>query len=505
MPSTPFRLARLGRSLAAALALLGVGAGIATAQPRSDVVVGMAIEPAGLDPTAAAPVAIGQVVWQNVFEGLTRIDGEGRVRPQLATSWTISPDGLVYTFALAQGVSFSNGAPFSAETAKFSLDRMRAADSTNPQKQFLASVASVEARDAGTLVVTLSKPAANFLFWLGWPAAVMVEPGSAATNRTAPVGTGPFKLGEWRQGDRLTLVRNETYWNAAEAPKLDGATFRFIADPQAQAAALESGDVDAFPEFGAPELYSGLEGNDRFETVVGVTELKVVAGLNGRAKPLNDVRVRQALMMAVDRASLVEGAYSGYGTPIGSHYTPNDPGYRDLTGVHPYDPEKARALLAEAGYPDGFSLTIKTPQMAYATRSSEILQAMLAEIGVTLTVAPTEFPAAWVDQVLTRHDFEMTIVAHAEPLDIAIYGRDNYYFGYDNADFKAAIAAAETSLDEERRLEAYGTAQEILARDVPALFLFVMPKLGVWDARLQGLWHDEPIPANDLTDVSWRE
>ncbi|WAJ30390.1 ABC transporter substrate-binding protein [Antarcticirhabdus aurantiaca] len=499
------RLARLGRATAAALALLGVGTGATLAQPRSDIVVGMAIEPAGLDPTVAAPVAIGQVVWQNVFEGLTRIDGEGRIQPQLAKSWTVSPDGLVYTFDLAENVTFSNGVPFDAGTAKFSLDRMRATDSTNPQKQFLANVVSTEARDPKTLVVTLSKPAANLLFWLAWPASVMVEPGSAATNRTQPVGTGPFKLGEWRQGDRLTLVRNETYWNAADAPKLDGATFRFIADPQAQAAALQSGDVDAFPEFGAPELYAGLETDDRFETVVGVTELKVVAGLNNRIKPLDDPRVRQALMMAVDRASLVEGAYSGYGTPIGSHYTPNDPGFRDLTAVHAYDPEKARALLAEAGYPDGFALSIKTPQMAYATRSAEILQAMLAEIGVTLTIVPTEFPAAWVDQVLTRHDFEMTIVAHAEPLDIAIYGRDNYYFGYDDAQFKAAIASAETSLDEEKRLEAYGTAQEILARDVPALFLFVMPKLGVWDARIEGLWHDEPIPANDLTSVSWRE
>ncbi|KAA0970911.1 ABC transporter substrate-binding protein [Aureimonas fodinaquatilis] len=487
--------------LAAALAV-GLSA-TALAAPRDDVTIGMTIEPTGMDPTAAAPVAIGQVVWQNLFQGLTRIDEKGAVEPQLAKSWEISADGLQYTFHLQDNVQFHNGAAFNAQTAKFSLDRARGDQSTNPQKQFFAAIEAVETPDDNTLLVRLSEPAGNLLYWLAWPASVMVEPGSADANRTNPIGTGPFSFGEWRQGDRATLERFDGYWGTH--PALAKATFRFINDPQAQLAALKSGQVDAFPEFAAPELFYELETDPNFETSVGNTELKVVAGMNNRNPPFNDVRVRQALMLAVNRGELITGAWSGYGQAIGSHYTPNDPGYISLEDVLSHDQEKARALLAEAGYPEGFNATIKTPQMAYARRSAEILQAFLADVGVQLTIVPTEFPAVWVSEVLQGHDFDMTIVAHAEPMDIGIYARPDYYFGYENADFAGIINKAETTTDEATRLELYGQAQRKLANDVPALYLFVMPKLGVWKNGLQGLWDNEPIPSNDLTAVQWSD
>src|SRR5690606_23666602 len=133
-------------------------------------------------------------------------------------------------------------------------------------------------------------------------------------------------------------------------------------------------------------LMQSFDGDERLVTAAGDTELKVVAGMNNTRKPFDDQRVRQALMMAIDRGMIVEGAWSGFGTPTGSHYTPNDPGYIDLTGAYPYDPEKARALLAEAGYENGLSFTIKAPQMAYAQRASQIMQAMFAEIGVTMNI-----------------------------------------------------------------------------------------------------------------------
>ncbi|CAH1658514.1 MULTISPECIES: ABC transporter substrate-binding protein [unclassified Chelatococcus] len=472
---------------------------------RSDVVVGMAIEPQGLDPTAAAPVAIGQVTWQNIYQGLVRIDRDGKVQPQLAERWTVSDDGRTYTFALREGVKFHNGEAFDASTAKFALDRARGANSTNPQKQFFSVIDTVTAQDPATLVVTLKEPAGNLLYWLGWPASVMVEPKSAQVNRTEPVGTGPFKFARWAKGDRIVLERNPNYWNTAQPVRIQRATFRFIGDPQAQAAALRAGDVDAFPEFGAPELYGNFQKDARFTTLVGNTELKVVAGMNNQRKPFDDKRVRQALMLAIDRPLLIEGAWSGLGQAIGSHYTPNDPGFIDLTGVYPADKAKARRLLSEAGYPNGFSFTIKVPQMSYATRSAEVLQAMLAEIGVTMTIVPTEFPAKWVSEVMTGHDFDMTIVAHAEPMDISIYARPDYYFGYRNAAFNDTIRRAEQTTDQEGRLKLYGEAQTMLAEDVPALFLFVMPKLGIWDRKLKGLWANEPIPSNDLTEVVWED
>jgi peptide/nickel transport system substrate-binding protein len=227
--------------------------------------------------------------------------------------------------------------------------------------------------------------------------------------------------------------------------------------------------------------------------------------MNNTRKPFSDKRVRQALMMALDRKTIVDGAWSCFGTPIGSHYTPNDPGYVDLTGTLPYDPVKARALLAEAGYPHGFSFTIKTPQMAYAPRSAQVMQAMFADIGVRMNIEPTEFPAKWVQDVFAGHDYDMTIVAHAEPRDIDIYSRDNYYFNYTNPDFNALMTQVEETADPAMQKTLYGKAQQILAEDVPALYLFVMPKLGVWDKKLKGLWVNEPIPSNVLTNVSWED
>jgi peptide/nickel transport system substrate-binding protein len=481
-------------------------AGFAPAEAaKTTLNLGMSVEPAGLDPTIAAPVAIGQVTWQNIFEGLVTINQTGKVVPQLAKSWTISPDGLTYTFNLQTGVHFHDGEAFDSTAAKYALDRARGAGSVNPQKRFFSTIAAIDTPDAETLVLHLSSPTGSLLYWLGWPSSVMVGPASAANDKTTPIGTGPFKFSAWAKGDHVDLVRNADYWDKSVQVKLDKVSFRFIADPQAEAAALKSGDIDAFPEFAAPELMSSFDGDARLTTKIGNTELKVVAGMNNSRKPFDDKRVRQALMMALDRKTIIDGAWSGLGTAIGSHYTPNDPGYQDLTGALPFNPEKAKALLTEAGYPKGFTFTIKTPQMSYAPRSAEVMQAMFADIGVTMNIEPTEFPAKWVQDVFTGRNYDMTIVAHAEPLDIDIYSRDNYYFNYHNAVFDELVKKIQGTPDTSAQNKLYGEAQAILAEDVPALYLFVMPKLGVWDKKLKGLWENEPIPSNVLTEVSWED
>jgi peptide/nickel transport system substrate-binding protein len=505
--SQPPHLLTLSRRLSLAAITAGLllgGLGPAEAA-KTTLNLGMSVEPAGLDPTIAAPVAIGQVTWQNIFEGLVTIDQTGKVVPQLAKSWTISPDGLIYTFTLQTGVHFHDGEVFDSAAAKFTLDRARGAGSVNPQKRFFSAIAAIDTPDAATLVLHLSSPTGSLLYWLGWPSSVMVGPISAANDKTTPIGTGPFKFSAWAKGDHVDLVRNVDYWNKSVQVKLDKVSFRFIADPQAEAAALKSGDIDAFPEFAAPELMSSFDGDARLTTKVGNTELKVVAGMNNSRKPFDDKRVRQALMMALDRKTIIDGAWSGLGTAIGSHYTPNDPGYEDLTGTLPFNPEKAKALLAEAGYPNGFTFAIKTPQMSYAPRSAEVMQAMFADIGVTMNIEPTEFPAKWVQDVFTGRNYDMTIVAHAEPLDIDIYSRDKYYFNYHNAVFDDLVKKIQGTPDTTAQNKLYGEAQAILAEDVPALYLFVMPKLGVWDRKLKGLWENEPIPSNVLTEVSWED
>jgi len=473
------------------------------AQSRSDLTLGMSVEPSGLDPTAAAPVAIGQVVWQNLFEGLVSITKDGKIQPQLAESWDISDDGLTYTFNMRDNVTFQNGKKFNAETAKYSIDRILKADSINPQKNLYQAIETATALDSDTLVLTLSTPSSDLLYWLGFPAAVMVEPSSEATNATNPIGTGPFKLLNWKKGNQLTLIKNNNYWS--EQPKLDKVTFRFISDPQAQAAALNSGGIDAMPQFQAPELVNQFKQNSAFATVIGTTSMEVVAGMNNAKKPFNDVRVRQAMMMAIDRQAIINATNEGFGTPIGSHFSPSNASYEDLTGVLPYDPTKAKQLLSEAGYPNGFTFTMKMPTLTYAERAAEIMQAYYAMIGVTMVLESSEFPAKWVQDVFKDTNYDMTIVGHAEPLDISIYARHPYYFNYNNPDFDQTTTDISNAKSDAERLAGYKQSQEIIAKDVPALYLYAYPKIGIWKKGLHGLWENLPVPSNDVTDAFWSE
>jgi peptide/nickel transport system substrate-binding protein len=468
---------------------------------KTTLTLGLGIEPPGLDPTIAAPVAIREVTWVNLYEGLVRIDRNGKVQPLLAKSWEVTPDGLTYTFRLQTGVRFHDGTAFDSADVKFAFDRARAPNSTNAQKQIFAPIETIDTPDPATVVIKLKEPSGNFLYYLGWGDAVIVAPETAENNKSNPVGTGPFKFKNWARGNQVELVRNPDYWQKDKV-KLESVTFRFISDPQAQVAAVRAGDVDAFPNIGAPELFADLKKDPRFTAVAGNTEGEIVAGLNNARKPFDDVRVRRALMHAIDRKALVEGAYSGFGQPIGSHFSPNHPAFIDTTNVLPYDPEKAKALLKEAGQ-ETLSFTIKTPQMAYASRSAELIAAMLSEIGVELKIVPTEFPAKWIEEVFRNKDFDMTIVAHAEPLDIDIYTRDSYYFNYKSDRLRAAVAEASRTTDETARFAKYAEAQKILAEDVPALFLFQLPKLGVWNAKLKGMWENSPIPSNDVTEAYW--
>jgi peptide/nickel transport system substrate-binding protein len=485
-----------------ALSALSKAQASQTDTARSTLTVAMSIEPSSLDPTIAAPVSVGMVTWSNIFEGLVTIDRQGKIQPQLATEWAISPNGLTYTFKLRENVHFHNGIAFEAAVAKFSLDRARSPQSLNPQKRFFTHIDRIEAPDPRTLVIHLKSRNSSLLYWLGWPASVIVEPDSAQTNALNPIGTGPFRFDNWNHGKTIVLAANENYWGP-DTIQLKSVTFIFESNASALANALRSRDIDVVPEFPTPDLVGGLQNDTALKTVIGVTEMKVIAGMNNARKPFDDLHVRQALMMAVDRDAIIDGAWGGLGTPIGSHYTPNDRAYRDLTGIYPYDPKKAKALLAQAGHPKGFAFTMKVPQMPYAVRCSEILQAAFAEIGVTMRIQPIVFPEDWTREVFERADYDMTIIAHAEPMDIGMFAQENCYLNYHNPDFDTLIDDIEQAVDEHQQNSLYLDAQTMLAKDVPALFLFALPKIGIWNAKVKGLWENEPMSSDVMADVYW--
>ncbi len=468
---------------------------------RTDLVIGIPLEPPHLDPTASAAAAIDEVLYANVFEGLTRIGPSGEVLPDLAESWTISDDGKVYTFKLRTGVKFHDGTDFDAEDVKFSLDRARADDSVNAQKGLFAEIHAVEAVDPATVQVTLKNPQGSFLYNMGWGDAVMVAPESADTNKERPIGTGPFKFESWAKGSAIRLVKADGYWG--DPAFLDKAEFRIVPDAAAAVPALLSGDVQAFPFF-QPDGVSQIEGDPRFKVVVGSTEGETLLSINNKKPPFDQLKVRQAISYALDRQAIIDGASAGLGTPIGSHQSPASKAYVDLTGRYPHDVAKARELLKEAGLENGFKATLKLPPPSYARLGGEIVASQLREVGIDLAIVPVEW-AQWLDQVFKQKDYDLTIVSHTEPNDIDIYARKDYYFNYDNPAFDKVIDELSRTADEARRNELLGEAQKILADDAVAGFLFELPKVGVWDARLEGLWQNAPIQANDITKVKWND
>ncbi|AUQ97479.1 ABC transporter substrate-binding protein [Phaeobacter inhibens] len=486
--------------LFAASSALAILAGAAAA--RDTVTVALQLEPPHLDPTSAAAGAIDQVLYSNVFEGLTRFMGDGSVVPGLAESWEISEDGLTYTFSLQDGVTFHDGSAMDAEDVKFSLDRARAEDSTNAQKALFADIASVDVVDPLTVKLTLSQPNGNLLFNLAWGDAVIVAPETIDTIKTAPVGTGAFTFTNWVQGDRIDLARNPDYWG--EAPALSAATFKFISDPTAAFAAMMAEDIDAFSAFPAPENLPQFEADPRFQVLIGSTEGETILSINNKQAPFDDPKVRAAVAHAIDRQAIIDGAMFGYGTPIGSHFAPHNPAYVDLTGTSAHDPEKARALLAEAGLADGFTTTLHLPPPSYARRGGEIIAAQLAEVGITAEIINVEW-AQWLETVFRGKNFGLSIVSHTEPMDIGIYARPDYYFQYDNAAFQDLMAELTGTTDPDARTKMLQQAQEIIANDYVNGYLFQLAALSVAKADLQGLWANAPTQATDLTMVSWEK
>ena len=490
-------------SLAVALMAATVLSPASAFAAKDNIVLGVALEPPNLDPTSNAAAAIDEVVYANVFEGLTRIGPNGEVLPALAESWDISEDGKVYTFHLHEGVKFHDGTDFNSEDVVFSLDRARGEDSTNAQKGLFKAIESVEAVDPSTVKVTLSSPQGGFLFNMGWGDAVMVAPESAATNNENPVGTGPFKFSKWNKGSSIEIVRNDDYWGDKVA--LAKAEFRIIPDAAAATSALLAGDVDGFSNFPAPEAVPQFEADPNFAVVIGSTEGETILAMNNKKPPFDNLKVRQAISHAIDRQAIIDGAMFGFGTPIGTHFAPHHPAYRaDLIDMYPHDVAKAKELLVEAGYADGFKATLKLPPPTYARRGGEIIASQLREVGIDLEIIPLEWKQ-WLEGPFKAKDFDLTIVSHTEPMDIGIYANPDYYFQYGTDEAKAIMAKLDATTDTEARYKLLGDMQELITKDAVNAYLFELAKIGVWNAKVEGLWTNSPIQANDLTGVKWKD
>jgi peptide/nickel transport system substrate-binding protein len=474
----------------------------AMAQGKKDsVVLGMTLEPTpGLDPTGGAASSIAEIVQYNVFETLTKINSDGSVSPLLAEKWEVSPDLKSYTFTLRKGVKFQNGEPFNAQAVKFSFERAAGEKSTNKDKRTFSSMESVAAIDEHTVVILNKELDPDFLFLMGQATAIMVEPKSVDTNATKPVGTGPYKLDVWNKGSSVVLSKWDGYRSAA-AIKIKKVTFRFISDPAAQVAALLAGDIDAFPRV-TPRSVPQFKNNAKFQVLVSGSRAKTILAINNKKKPLDDVRVRRAIAAAIDRKAVIEGAGDGYGAPIGSHYVPGAFGFVDTTGINPFNIEKAKALLAEAGIKTPLELSLKLPPPPYARQGGEVIAAQLAKIGIIAKIENVEW-AQWLSGPFNNRNYDLTIISHVEPFDLGNYAKPGYYWGYESPAFNTLFNQIKASPRPADRAKLLGDAQRMLANDAVNAYLYQPQWITLANKNLKGLWKDMPIFVNDLSALSW--
>ncbi len=473
----------------------------AAAQSRKDsMVLGMTLEPTGLDPTTSAAASIAEVTLYSIYETLTKINPDGRVTPLLAERWEISPDLKTYTFHLRKGVKFHNGEPFNAQAVKFSFERAGGEKSTNKDKRTFANL-GVQVVDDHTVVLLNKEIDPELPFLLGQATAIIVEPKSAGTNATQPVGTGPFQLQSYAKGASLWLAKWPGYRDPA-LPKLNRVGFRFITDPAAQAAALLAGDVDAFPRI-ATRNVAQFRNNPQFQTILAGSRAKTILAMNQRRKPLDDVRVRRAILAAIDRKVVIDGAADGFGTPIGSHFVPSAPGYVDTTGINPFNLDKARALLSEAGVKTPLELTMTLPPPPYARQGGEVITAQLAKIGIQVKTQNVEW-AQWLSGTYGGgFNYDLTIISHVEPFDLDNYTKPDYYWGYTSPAYNALYDKIMKTGNAAERTKLLGDAQRLLANDAANGFLYQPQFPTIAKKNVKGLWTSLPIFANDLAALSW--
>ncbi|GGH47708.1 ABC transporter substrate-binding protein [Microbacterium album] len=432
--------------------------------PDATLRVGLVLEPENLDIRRTSGAALEQVLIDNVYQGLVTRTPENEIVPALAAEYDISDDGLTYTFTLQSGVTFHAGGELTASDVVATLEEVRTDESLIGHGD-LADVSSVEAPDDRTVVLTLDQPNQNLLFSLTGPAGLVFDEGDTTDLRTGANGTGPFTLEDWRQGDSITLARYDEYWG--EPAGVAAVELQYIPDFTAGVNAALDGSLDVLTAVQA-DLAPQLDGTDGFRLTTGKTTDKGTLAFNNAVAPLDDVRVREALRLAIDHDALVRavGASRTQYGPIPEL----DPGYEDLSDVVSHDPERARELLAEAGQ-ENLELELTIPAF-YPTSVSAFLVSAFNDIGVDLRVSPVEF-TAWLQDVYTNRDYQLSFVLHVEPRDFGNFANPDYYFGYDNAEVQDLYSQALRSLDPDESAELLAQAARIVSEDHAADWLYV--------------------------------
>jgi peptide/nickel transport system substrate-binding protein len=448
--------------------------------PNATIRIGSLYEPQNLDNTAGAGQGINEAFNGNVYEALFQLTDAGTVEPKLVDSYEASEDGLTYTFKLKPGVTFHSGDPLTAADVKYSIERVTAEASKSSRKKSLSTITAIEAPDDQTVVITLSARSISLPYNLSY---VWIVNDKAADITATEDGTGPYKLEEWRRGSALALARFDGYWGTA--PSNGEVVFTYFTDATALNNALLTNAVDVITSVQSPDSLAQFAGNTAFTVTEGASTTKELLAWNDRVAPFDNVKVRKALARATDKAKLLNAIWGDYGTLIGSFVPPTDPWYVDLTGVDPYDVESAKALLAEAGYPDGFEFTLDTPDYDPHPIVAQFLQSEYAKVGVKVNINIIT-ANEWYEKIYKAHDFQATLQEHVNHRDIVFYGNPDFYWGYNNPDVVKLIADSESAATEADQVAKLTEANKLIAEDAASNWLYLYPQIVVSAANVTG-------------------
>ncbi len=464
---------------AAMMAMLAVSPA-ALAQATAVIEIGSLYEPQNLDNTAGAGQGINEAFNGNVYEALFTLTDNGAVEKGLAADYSVSDDGLVYTFKLQSGVTFHSGDPLTAADVKYSIERVTAEASKSSRKKSLSTITKIETPDDQTVLITLSERSISLPYNLSY---VWIVNDAAKSLTDAEDGTGPYKLGEWRRGSSLALDLAPKYWGAA--PTNAGVVFNYFTDATALNNALLTGAVDVITSVQSPDALSQFKDNAGFTVTNGQSTTKEVLAFNDRVAPFDNVKVRKAIARAVDKKKLLQSIWGDYGTLIGSFVPPTDPWYVDLTGVDPYDPESAKALLAEVGFANGFSFTLDTPDYDPHPVVAEFLKSELAKVGVTVDIKIIT-ANEWYTKVYQAKDFQATLQEHVNHRDIVFYGNPDFYWGYNNPQVVDLIKQSESAATIDDQNAKLTEANKLIAEDAASGWLYLYPQIVVSASSVSG-------------------
>ena len=454
-----------------------------------------------LDPHRTVAAGTKEIMF-NVFEGLVKPTPEGELVPAVAESYVISEDRTTYTFTLRPGVKFHNGQTVSAEDVAWSLQRCADETAGSSLVEAFSAVTGVEVVDEKTVSLTISEPDNEFFSYL--TAAIL--PKDYDKQDTAPVGTGPFRFVSRSAQDNIVLERFEDYWGIPA--KLDKVTLKIMENADSLLLSMESGAIDLCAHLTSTQVEQ--LGED-FYAAEGTMNLVQALYLNHAEKPFDDLRVRQALCYAVDREQIIDLAFDGYGSPIGSSMYPAFGKYFDdsLSSYYPHDVEKAKALLAEAGYPNGFEMTITVPSNYQPhVDTAQVIAEQLRAVGITAKLQLVEW-GVWLSEVYSGRQFQSTVVGlDASTMTArALLSRfessaKRNFINYSSDSYDALYARAQTTYDDDTQTALYRELERELTVNAANVYIQDLADLVAVRKGLEGI-RFYPIYVLDLSGLGW--